>query len=186
MAVRGPRRHARRGGGDRPRSTSGCSRRRGPGPAPGIDAAPPLPCASDRLARRLRSGRRRGRPGRDGRTRRPGRSSASAPPTRTSTRSASATGPGSRTSRSIRSAARRASARRCSTRRGTGPASAAPRTSSSTRPRRAPTPTASTSARAPQLPRDQLRLGALSGLRAARRDAPRARRRWRRGRASRP
>ena len=54
---------------------------------------------------------------------------------------------GSRTSPSVPSAARRGSARRCSTRPRTGPASAAPPTSSSTAARPAPTPTASTSAR---------------------------------------
>ena len=74
---------------------------------------------------------------------------ASAPSTRTCTRSASGIAPGSRISRSIPSAARAGSAPACSPRPATGRASAAPPTSSSTRARPAPTPTASTSARAP-------------------------------------
>ena len=76
--------------------------------------------------------------------------SASAPATRTCTRSASATAPGSRTSRSTRTAARGASAG--AARRGQGLGARARRDPPRARLRRGarPTPIASTSARAPQ------------------------------------
>ena len=140
--VRGQSRARRRGGGDRGRCTSGCSRRRARSRRPGTSAAPPSPCARRSTPTTPASSSPRTRERRTLRRllhRLPGPALG---PLRLPRLGRGPRGrPGAPLAGDRQGAARR--------RHATGRASAAPPTSSSTRPRRAPTPTASTSARAP-------------------------------------